>query len=66
MKRIFHFLLCLTLVFSLITPFHAYAEATWPDFVPIQAEGGIVMDAGTGNGISVCDGDGDEHGSCII
>ena len=48
MKRIFHFLLCLTLVFSLITPFHAYAEATWPDYVPIQAEGGIVMDADTG------------------
>ena len=48
MKRIFHFLLCLTLVFSLITPFNAYAEATWPDYVPIQAEGGIVMDADTG------------------
>ncbi len=48
MKRIFHFLLCLTLVFSLITPFHAYAEATWPDYVPIQAEGGIVIDADTG------------------
>ena len=48
MKRIFHFLLCLTWVFSLITPFHAYAEATWPDYVPIQAEGGIVMDADTG------------------
>ena len=48
MKRIFHFLLCLTLVFSLITPINAYAEATWPDYVPIQAEGGIVMDADTG------------------
>ena len=26
----------------------------------------IILAAGTGNGISVCDGDGDEHGSCII
>ena len=25
-----------------------------------------ILAAGTGNGISVCDGDGDEHGSCII
>ena len=46
MKRIFHFLLCLTLVFSLITPINAYAEATWPDYVPIQAEGGIVQGIG--------------------
>ena len=61
MKRIFHFLLCLTLVFSLITPINAYAEATWPDYVPIQAEGGIVMDADTGTVLLQA-----EHPHCLL
>lgn len=32
--------------------------------IPVQAS--EYWRQATGNGISVCDGDGDEHGSCII
>lgn len=48
MKKILCLLLCATLIAGSVCPFSAYAAPTWPSDVPISADGGILMDAGSG------------------
>jgi len=48
MKKFLSFLLCLTLTLGLLPAGTAFAAASWPENVSISADGGILMDAGSG------------------
>lgn len=47
-KKIFCFFLCIALMTGLFPVSAAFAAADWPTDVSISADGGILMDAGSG------------------